>query len=334
MIDFVEKKQANWDSIAEILKISEESNHWSNFGPVSDILERRLEECLGLSKERSVILATNGTIALYALVKMHDILFGRRIRWAVSSFGFYCCNQGPLSDAIVVDCDERGMLDLNALKGLHVDGLIVTNPFGVVDSLDEYIKYCHDNNKILLCDSCSAFNAAGNHGVDEVMSFHHTKPWGFGEGGCAIVHRKNKEMFRSLINFGKNFASKIKKHSTNGKLPDTACAFILDRLSDIGELQRRYVAQYNRILKIAKKHGWQPLIKRNISHLPHCVPLIANRPVPCCDNPYVKIHKYYEPLADTPAANDLFDRIICVPCHPGVAALSTADLNSIFKDYL
>ena len=36
----------------------------------------------------------------------------------------------------------------------------------------------------------------------EILSFHHTKPWGFGEGGAVICETFDEKIVRQLINFG------------------------------------------------------------------------------------------------------------------------------------
>ena len=42
--------------------------------------------------------------------------------------------------------------------------------------------------------------------IFEVISFHHTKPWGFGEGGIIVCNTKHENKIKELINFGsKNF---------------------------------------------------------------------------------------------------------------------------------
>jgi hypothetical protein len=37
--------------------------------------------------------------------------------------------------------------------------------------------------------------------------------------------------------------------------------------------------------------------------------------------------KYYPPLAERPVARSVFERIVCVASHPGMAALDDADIE-------
>ena len=49
-----------------------------------------------------------------------------------------------------------------------------------------------------------------NYGNGSIISFHHTKPFGFGEGGAIIIDSKYEEGARRLINFGISNEKKLK----------------------------------------------------------------------------------------------------------------------------
>lgn len=331
MIDFVERKHVDYARIQEILASSDVANHWSNYGPVSALLEEKIANCLGLGKDRSVIVTANGTLALFALVEMHNFMAGKPLKWVVCSFGFYCSHQGPLADAEIIDCTLKGVLDLNCLPK-QFDAIVVTNPFGVLDDLTPYVDYCRDHSKVLICDSASAFNSLTSHSVDEIISFHHTKPWGFGEGGCVVVDRKNEDMIRALVNFGKGFPG-TGRMATNGKISDVSCAYILERLESLGKFSQEGIEQYNRVVKMGKKYGFDVLIDRPIHHVPHCVPLLAKLPISNTNNLHIKVHKYYEPIIATPNATALYDRILNFPCHRDMESLPDAKLKEVFQDF-
>lgn len=53
--------------------------------------------------------------------------------------------------------------------------------------------------------------------------------------------------------------------------------------------------------------------------LPHPVPLERLAGLP------VVLHKYYRPVAPRPRADALYARVVCLPCHPGMASLSDAE---------
>jgi dTDP-4-amino-4,6-dideoxygalactose transaminase len=206
-------------------------------------------------------------------------------------------------------------------------------------SLAPWVSFCRDRGKVLLCDAAVAFDGAhrvpGADSPPEIVSFHHTKPWGMGEGGCAMVPRAHEDVFRSLINFGIFRRQATGARSTNAKLSDFAAAFILQRLRDFPCIADRYRAQYARIADVGRRSGFTVLDAAphvgTARATPASVPLLAPRPIPleALGNETVTLRKYYAPLAaDCPVAADLYARIVNVPCHPGMEGLETAQISA------
>ncbi len=81
----------------------------------------------------------------------------------------------------------------------------------------------------MIIDSAASFPAPRPPSVcaSEIVSFHHTKPWGFGEGGCAIVDGALAEKLRSLHNFGVGRRCFVRNFAGNGKMSDICSS--LDR---------------------------------------------------------------------------------------------------------
>lgn len=328
---FVEDKNIDWERVETFLRKSVKLNQWTNFGPVSLMLEKKIHECLKLKPSHSVVVCTSGTLALNALVELHHCHHKKNLKWIVSSYGFYCTTQGPLHRAKIVDCNHQGMLNLELLEKKDFDGMIVTNIFGLNKNLNAYKNYCKKNGKIFICDSATAFENI-EHGANEIVSFHHTKPWGFGEGGCAIIEKKDEELFRALIGFGIGMDHSVKSRSTNGKISDPSCAFILQRIEDLSRISPIYRDQYARIINIAEPLGFA-LISGDEHHpsTPPNVPLLYHHPIKDLSNPYVNLLKYYKPLGNTKVANELYARIVNVPCHPGMQNVSDKNLEKMFR---
>src|SRR6185436_15423196 len=109
----------------------------------------------------------NGTVALHGLVLLHEHLAGRPLRWVVSAFTFHAQRQGPLAAATVVDCDERGYLDLEAIEALdpdNYDGIVVTHLFGTPRRAGAYEELAARRGKVLVFDSATCF-ATGREGA-------------------------------------------------------------------------------------------------------------------------------------------------------------------------
>jgi dTDP-4-amino-4,6-dideoxygalactose transaminase len=341
MIAFVEAKRPDYEWIRELLARSEASGVWSNFGPVSLLLEEAIAEQLALPRGRRVVACANGTVALHGLVQLHEHLAGRQLRWVVSAFTFWAQRQGPLADAQVLDCDVRGFLDpdaLAALPGESYDGIIVTNLFGTALHVEHYEELAARAGKILLFDSATCLGSThhgrpfGSFGTGELFSFHHTKPCGFGEGGCVVVPAELEDTFRSLINFGLYKGIDTGARSCNGKMSDVAAAFILDRLRHREAIRTAHLEQFRRLAGIAQSLGLELLVDGGQDGaLPNLVPILFPHPVGLdrLSGGPVVLHKYYRPVASQPRADALYARVVCFPCHGGVAQVPDDDLRAV-----
>jgi len=341
MIAFVDAKRPDYDHVRGLLAASEASGVWSNFGPVSVRLEETVAELLDLPADRRVVACASGTVALHALVRLHEHLAGRRLRWVVSAFTFHAQRQGPLAAARVLDCDPRGFLDAEALAALPADsydGIVMTHLFGVAGPVEWYEELAARGGKALIFDSATCFGATdrrglrlGRFGAAELFSFHHTKPCGFGEGGCAVVPAELADTFRSLINFGLYKGIDTGARSSNGKMSDVAAAFILDRLRHREAIRRAHVAQFRRLTGIAGDLGLTTLVDGGREgSFPSLAPILFPRPVGTerlAAGPTV-LHKYYRPLRSRPRADALYARLACFPCHAAVAGVPDGELRA------
>src|SRR5207248_6172619 len=138
---------------------------------------------------------------------------------------FPSSRQGPLKNSLIVDIDARtGAPDLTAIAALTqpYDGIIVTNVLGNLVPIDDYQDFCQQHKKILIFDNAATpftFYQGRNSchaGLAAIVSFHHTKPLGFAEGGCIIVDRQYENVIRHTLNFGiDNELGEAAKYSTH-----------------------------------------------------------------------------------------------------------------------
>lgn len=346
MIAFVEVKRPDYDQVRMLLADSEASGTWSNFGPLSRRFEETVAEALELTPDRRVVACASGTVALHGLVHLYEHVAGRPLRWVVSAFTFYAHRQGPLADAQVLDCDAHGFLDPEALAALPpdaYDGIIVTNLFGTARHVERYEALAAAAGKILLFDSGTCFGSTyrgrtfGGFGAGELFSFHHTKPCGFGEGGCAVVPAELEDTFRSLMNFGLYKGIDTGARSCNGKMSDVAAAFILDRLRHREAIRAAHMHQFRRVAGIARTLGFELLVDvEPEASLPNLVPILLARSVEIgrlLGGPVVA-HKYYRPVASTPRAEALYARVVCVPCHRDVERVTDHELRSMLTNLM
>lgn len=329
-VRYVEDKTVKASDVWALLNLSKSRNQWSNFGPISQLLEQELTHFANLDGDLRVVFCANATIAIHAMVNMLEHKQGKSLRWATSAFGFYSTIDGPLQSARIIDCNSKGMLDLNAINISEDDAFVVTNMFGQEASIENYRDFAQRHNKTMIVDAAVALGSH-HHRENECISFHHTKPWGFGEAGCAIVHESDEALFREMISFGHVKGASILRSATNGKISDISCAFVLQRLQKMRELGEQYQTQYRRIEAIGRQLGLKTL--SNVPHpaIPSNVPFLFPNPIPSSrfSEQILPLGKYYHPLCDVSAnANDIYARIINVPCHLQMALFSDSDIRS------
>ena len=339
-IAFIENKTPNFAAIADLLARSAAENRWTNFGPVWLELQRALEDLLCLPPERCAVPCASGTHALMAAAALAER--NGAARWLVPDYGFRATAIGPFDGATTVDCNRSGIVDAGVLVRIDpasYDCVVVINPFGLLGDMSDVVNLTREQGKFLIIDNAAGhlgFDRSDHGGILECLSFHHTKPFGFGEGGCLVVDRTLFEDARSALDFGYRWTwSGGGRAHSNGKLSDPAAAFILDRITRATEWAGEYRHQFARILKIAKEHGFNLLVDetRLANGIFGNVPLIAPKSVPidALDNDLLVLAKYYKPIHGKSASTKIYERIVNIPCHTGVASLSNDEIELVFR---
>lgn len=338
-IEWLARKYPNWNQIQKIMSECEKTNKYTNGGPVGSMLEDFLREKLQIDDSKAIIVVNNGTTAIHAVVTGISLFHQKEHQYVTQSYTFPSSNQGPLKNSIIVDIDENGGLDLEKIPvGVEFDGIIVTNILGNVCDIDTYVEYARTHNKILLFD-----NAATSHtfykgqnscmyGTASIISFHHTKPIGFGEGGCIIVDRMYEKHVRITLNFGiDNNLGEMATYSpsaSNYKMSDIDATFILSYLIDnFNKIVSRHKEIYD-MFKNSCPIGFK-LFPNFSDGTPMCstICLLAEKDFDNTQIPFLT-RKYYKPLdkMNCPIAVNFYRRVVCIPCH--------TDLTNEVIDYM
>ncbi len=219
------------------------------------------------------------------------------------------------------------------------DGLLVTNLFGARADLSPYVNFCRERGKALIADnalSLMGFDRASENAPEEIVSLHHTKPWGFGEGGCAILKRDDADLFRALLTFGHQAPPGLDEFASNGKMSDISAAAIIQHLDRAPEWMPAYTAQFRRVAGIAAAAGFTIFAEPPPREVFGFVPALAPFPVPIDELRASKLPlaRYYPPLADRPNAATIHQRMVCIPSHPGMAALADAAIEGHLSSML
>ncbi len=341
-VGFIENKFVDFNRVDQILDLSRENNRFSNFGPVSNLLEKALHKILQLDESKSVFFCVNATIALHLCCMFQSLKLKKHefssANWCTSAFNFYSANVGPLSDVKVIDCDAYGQFPQQAVADEVYalgHGVLITNVFSAgLSNIKNIVKLAqHQKLGIVIDNATGLFDlystgpASTSQGILEVVSFHQTKVWGVGEGGIIIGDVDDISELKKLANFG--VGSELPRlAATNAKASDFSAAFILDRLERYRSWYSAYHISEKKILE-ALSELQQVLYfnfaldgerKSPISH----VSCVFNSPMEVIFGKS-QINKYYKPLLNSdqaPLANFIFDRILSISNNPDCVDVS------------
>ncbi len=327
-VSWVPKKPLNRELIENCLQICEQTNQFTNGGPNVKALEAMIHKEFDIDETKCIICVCNGSSAIQMLCAGIEYTTRKSIKWATQSFTFPPSAQSILGETIIVDIDEKGGIDLRKVPP-KIEGIVVTNVFGNVVDIDKYEEWAKEKSKFLVFDNaatpCTSYKGknACNYGQGSIISFHHTKPLGFGEGGAIIVDRAYERAIRRLINFGlDNECPEIQWHrkASNHKMSDIAAIYILQHISHMDTIIAHHKYLYSYLEeKIRDIEGVRlyPSMGDKVPFVSCFCLLFSNYK----DEMYHHListgfycRKYYKPLIPTPKATEIYNKILCIPC--------------------
>jgi dTDP-4-amino-4,6-dideoxygalactose transaminase len=343
MIKWLNKKDINYSNIEKYLNISANSNWFTNFGPVSKLLEERLRDILAIDDSKSIIVVSNGSHAMHAIIAAIENKHGIK-RFAVPAYTFPSNVQGNLRNSIILDVNSDIGLDLAKAELIinDFDGIILTNIFGSVQDLTKYEEWCKLNNKLLILDNAAAPASyikgknSCNYGIASAISFHHTKTLGFGEGGAIVIDKEYELEVRKVINFGFYNNQKYDINANNWKMSDVSAAFIMQHLDNYTDIEEKHIKMYE-YFKTNISNISEVKILPNYSEksLVSSLCVIFNNKVTIdlasslCNNE-IEMKKYYFPLSESCRnSKEIYSRILMYPCH---IDMSLNDIDFIIEN--
>ena len=346
-INWVPKKRIDINIVNNLINESQNKNQFTNNGPNVQLLEKIIREKLKIDNSKAVIAVTNGSVALHSLAKSIEYYHNKKINWATQSFTFPPSAQGTLSDSLIVDIDLDGGLNLDEIND-SINGIIVTNVFGNVVDIEKYEKWASENNKFLIFDNAATpftfykGKSCCNYGSGCIVSFHHTKPLGFGEGGAIIVDKKYEKNIRCLNNFGINLTNNYwVREGSNYKMSDISAIYIIQYLNNFDSIVKTHSNLYSyfkkKIIQSKLPIMLFPSFHDEDNILVSCFCILFDKPEISlkiekkCLEYDIFCRKYYHPLKKTKISTIIYNRILCLPCNIDMKYQDIDYIVNIFK---
>ena len=166
-----------------------------------------------------------------------------------------------------------------------------------------------------------------NYGIGCMVSLHHTKPIGFGEGGFIVIDNKYLESIEKSICFG--FTSKDRLHfdknASNYKMSEINAIYIDNFLmKQFNNIYEHHTKMLSYFLFKMKEYNLENKIKLFKTYGSYETSLFANIPILFNKDTDIDVFiennieakKYYYPLDNNCKVSvDLFNKIICIPLN-------------------
>lgn len=330
MINWVPNKKINNTRIVELLEESATTNQYTNGGPVVIKLENTIRNELKIDNTKSIVCVSNGTVAIWAAVAAMELYHNKELQFCTQSFTFPASAQGYLDNVIVIDNDISGGIDLNGIDVASCDGIIVTNVFGNLVDIEKYEEWSRIHSKLLIFDNAATSYSfykgknSCNYGKASTISFHHTKPIGFGEGGAIIIDSKYERSLRNIINFGIDNTSPLtarwNRKGGNYKMSDIQAAYIVQYMEGLQGIVHRTRDLYTYFMRKIQSLESIRMFPNFSDDTPFisCLSILNSHSYEIIqklmDNG-IYSRKYYNPLEPTPVATETYNNIVCISFH-------------------
>ena len=251
----------SWDRYKTAFRGVFERQYYTNQGPLTQELERKLQEFL---KVRNAICVTNATIGLMMTAEALD-LTGKII---VPSFTFIASAQSMLWASLEplfcdIDPNTHQLSTEQVIKHIDkgADAILGVNLWGGSCNPETLTHLAKKNGIQIFFDSAHGFGCEvdgtklGNFGSAEVFSFHATKIMNTTEGGCICTN--DDDLAHRLRNIRSSYG--VEKQvdvvkTSNGRMSEAQAAIGLMSLDDFSKnrqnnktLHRLYESELNGI---------------------------------------------------------------------------------------
>ena len=314
-------------------------NWLTNHGPLVNEFELKLKELFGIEHNLFVV---NGTFALQLAIKALE-LRGEVITTPVSYVATTSSLVWEGLTPVFADIDSKSLnIDPDTIESCLSDktsAILATHVYGNPCDIDAIQQVADKHNLPVIYDAAHCFGTTYkgrsvlNFGTISTISYHATKVFHTVEGGGVFTHQPGLlEKMARLRNFGHTSAYTFKGAGVNGKSSEFHAAMGLANLSYIDQIlqRRKYLNDYYdaqlRNLNV-RRPKWNPLGNVTYAYYPLIFEsekqlLIQQEKL---NENNIQTRRYFYPSlstldyvdhsSDTPIADDLSKRVLCLPMY-------------------
>ncbi|PHS20749.1 MAG: DegT/DnrJ/EryC1/StrS aminotransferase [Robiginitomaculum sp.] len=326
-------------------------NYLTNNGPLVQLLEQRLAQYLGVDY---ILLVANGTLALnvaYAALDVSGKVITTPFSFAATTSSLCWYGIEPQFVDINAKTLNLDTTNISTEQAAMASAILAVHVFGNPCQVDNIAKLAKKHQLKVIYDAAHAFTselsgqALVSYGDAATLSFHATKLFHCVEGGAVIFKDKTSyEKAKKIINFGFDQDNKPIHVGINAKMSEFHAAMGLAVLDDIDyitakrrELINRYHQKLAHVDQI-KCQNWHVMEQRNGAYMPiifvsetlqlDIAQLLAKAGVQTRRYFYPSLSQVdvYGLHGETPIANDISTRILCLPMY--------TDLMLVDVDYI
>lgn len=258
------------ESVARYAALSDQNRQYTNGGPLLRQFEERLADLFSVSQRNVVAVSSGSSAVSLAILAQSEQAFERCI---IPGWTFVAtANATHLAGCNVnfTDVDQQTWT-INPDAGIDLpeaEHVIVVSPFGAPMDIDSWATESSKTGTKIAIDAAAAFDAVARcgmihpSGIPVAISFHATKAFGIGEGGCVVTADADlAERVRAMSNHGFDRQGKYVGAGMNGKLSELQAAVGLAALDHWPERREAWEfrsAAYRKALETIGSISCQP----------------------------------------------------------------------------
>ncbi len=342
------------EEYTKILQRAYDKKWLTNRGELVKDLEGKLKEYLGV---QHLTLTTNGTLPIQIAIKAFE-LSGEIITTPFSYVATTSSIVWEQCQPIFVDIEPDHLtIDPKKIEEKITEkttAILATHVFGNPCDVEAIEKIAKKHNLKIIYDAahCFGVNYKGksifNYGDVSTCSFHATKIFHTGEGGCFITNDdKIQPKLYYHHNFGHKNATEFRGLGTNAKMSELQAAMglaVFNHLEEIFSGRKRVVETYLdllkdtdlQFLKIREHTDWNyhyfPVIFKSEEELLQVTKAMNEQNIIPRRYFYPSLNTlHYIDYQECKISEDISPRILCLPLYPSLEKENIERITEIIK---